>query len=116
MSTLLNILMQLQSEVDAGNPPKEFGICNYVWTGSNALTEYDQLRKLYVRWPHYSGDFCFPIPEHKHMTVSDAHDYAQQAYQDRRNDPELMWLEGEYAELRRELLAWLIATLKKEQA
>lgn len=59
--------------------------------------------------PYYTGSLCFPIPESRKAS----NNTGQHAYATRAHSPNLMWIEGEYASMRRELLAAVIANLKK---
>lgn len=116
MPSLLTALIQLQIEVNNGtiNTPNGicYGICYRVY-GEIPSTDWSKLNELIMLWPLCTGDKMYPVPANRaNKNYSAAHG----AFIANKHSPNQMWLEGEYAELRRALLAWLIATLEEEQA
>lgn len=82
------------------------------WAGiCSACSDYTKprLKELMMQWPLSTGSRAFPVPASRsELGMAGA---AMRKY--RYSEPEEMWLNGEYAELRRELLAWLIKTLEE---
>lgn len=80
------------------------GIC-----GNCTVATRTRLKDLTAQWPLSTGSRAYPIPASRNQLGQV--DEARSKY--RYSEPEEMWLNGEYAELRRELLAWLIKTLEE---
>lgn len=84
-----------------------YGICSACSDSTK-----DRLRELMLQWPLSSGSKAFPVPAARNQVgMEDVRSSALRKYQ--YSEPDEMWLTGEYAELRRELLAWLIKTLEE---
>lgn len=109
---LLDILTQLQADVQeylhTDVPPGSLtiseGICWHIDEDvtAKATEEFKLAVTLMHQWPKRSGERGFPVPS---TTTSSA----SGAYREHRD----MWHGSEYADLRRELLAWMIEELKK---
>lgn len=82
------------------------GICNCV---SYLLGKHHTLRpmmqRLFMKWPHFSGQLGFPIPSCKKGVGPGGMYYSTNRMWDRRTG---------YGKLRRDLLEFMIKTLKEE--
>lgn len=96
--------------------PTNVGICGNV--SNNIQTHYicycDYLTSLFMSWPKFSGVSAYPVPHPAPYPVPYPVPYpdyesAVQAY----NATTMLW-EGEYGDLRRELLDHCINELEKE--
>lgn len=110
---LLDILTQLQADVqdyingngahDAINPYN--GICAHI-DHEECSQEHYVAQTLMQQWPKRADSACFVVPASRT-------DASENAAEDAYNECMDMWHGSEYADLRRELLAWMIEELKK---
>lgn len=111
-AVLLKVLKQLQQEVSEGHYP-ETGICSYVGmnVGGFLGDVYNRMREIMHQWPLATGSKAFPVP-----ACEGDNDFssALQAYQSYA-ELKLLWSGSEHAELRKQLLNWMVDQLEKNQ-
>jgi hypothetical protein len=91
-------------EIDNGDYDRYQGICHNVDRAVDFYTT-DILKKYFVRWPKYSGHLYFPVPVpkiYKHYGPLTTYCYVSNKWS------------GEYGELRKELLKFIINELERE--
>ena len=81
-----------------------YGICHYCTESVKG-----RLAELNAQWPLSTGSYVYPVPASR----DDQYDVSAAGRAFTHSYPEQMWITGEYAELRRELLDWLIKTLEE---
>lgn len=103
MTDLLTALKQLREN---GPKNRDAGICSqFDLYGLYSSEERRQFINSFKTWPHYSGDFSFPVPS------PDKSIEALDAYFDKSND---LWdCNTEYGRLRWDLLDHIIKELSK---
>lgn len=115
-AVLLATLKQLQQEVSEGKFPQS-GICSYVSMNCVGFTYNDTYRNVYRRmrdlmmqWPLSTGSKGFPVP-----AFMDCPSFAEanSAYHFHAANRTL-WGDNEHAELRKQLLSWMIEQLEKQ--
>lgn len=113
---LLDTLLELrenvrQASLDNDYYPETFdaqkGICGHIPDS----VDDDFVLKLMGRWPLHTGDIGFCVPANR---KDNSYESARDAYMKSNN--EHMWFTGEYAELRMELLNWMIKELENDNA
>lgn len=95
------LLERLRTLRDAGPTGRHTGICGNIDTVSGGYIK--QLHVLFKSWPKFSGDVVYPVPGVDRMTPGEAFVYIHDVW------------EGEYGDLRRELLDHCIAELDKAE-
>lgn len=81
-----------------------YGICHYCTEAVKG-----RLAELNMQWPLSTGSHVYPVPASR----DDQYDVSAAGRAFTCSAPDHMWVIGEYAELRRELLDWLISGLEK---
>lgn len=116
---LLSVLKNLRSLVtkvmtsDGYNTTKFCnitGISHYVWSNASSQA-FDLSEQLMCKWEFALVGNCGYIVPASRDKLQDA-DAASEIY--RTASETEMWFEGEYAELRRELLDWMIEQLEEK--
>lgn len=98
---LLEQLRELKAGVEAGLMSEcDYGICRHVGPA------YLRLRQLWERWPEYSGERNFPVPDN-------AEEFGRDAELSYVLCSDLFSAEHEYGRARRRLLDFLISELEK---
>lgn len=104
------LLLEALYSIKAEPGYRTCGICDNVECLLDELDEDDErkvnriLRDLFVSWPKFSGDIIYPIKAPGYQT-------GEASYLSEENHNK--W-EGEYGNLRKELLDFLINSLKNE--
>jgi hypothetical protein len=111
-AVLLATLKQLQQEVSEGKYPLS-GICSYVsvncYYDSTYRSVYHRMRNLMMQWPLSTGSKGFPVPAFKDCPSFDEANSAYHFHAANRT----LWGDNEHAELRKQLLSWMIEQLEK---
>lgn len=117
-----DILLELQTLIEARDVLnlRDVGICLHVkWYAENAGIGYKAVRgtlqEYFLRWPKCVSK-GFPVPasevslrwDEEHMRLA-----ADEAFFN--TDPVQMWLDGEYAYLRQELIQFIINEINNEE-
>lgn len=102
-NTLYKRLKRLHRLVKSGEYRSDEGICGYVCRYKKYPNMHVYMSDLYPRWPNWSGSYMYPVPCRKGDRSRLRSKHAYDEY-----DHEHMWYTGEYAELRVELLGFLI--------
>lgn len=92
------LLERLRTLRDAGPSLRYTGICGNI--GPLSWDNGEQLGALFRSWPKFSGNVVYPVPGVDSMTPSEAFVYIRDVW------------EGEYGDLRCELLDHCIAELE----
>lgn len=105
---LLNALLSIEENV----PDRGLGIYPNmdIVTDCNLRLQW-QFEAIAKKWPHYTGNDRYPVPSPYETTAIEEYQWRiQQGYLYSDGD---MW-SGRYGQLRKDLLAFVIAELKKE--
>lgn len=95
----------------------EYGVCHVVQENTRWLGTDDLYSELVEEWPLYSGNHRYPVPDPEALEADvdcySASDYADRIYND--SSKEQMWdrTTSAYAELRWQLIEWLIEQCKE---
>lgn len=113
---LLYILKQINPNFEtSAHPCRNVGLCKYIeYSKSPGIARYMQaaMRHMFREWPHYSGVEAYPIDlslNHPYNDLSPCDQYINMAYM----GDTWIW-NGEYNDLRRDLLKFLITRLESE--
>lgn len=104
--TLLDALQHLQLN---GAVYETSGICwntHQVFEQEDTCLRFDEekLKQVFVKWPKFSGDIEYPVPSSTDgCTPREQYDFTDNVW------------EGDYGDLRKELLQFCIDELSKEQ-
>lgn len=114
-AVLLKVLKKLQQEVSVGTFPQS-GICSYVsmsmvgWPyGGNYRSAYHRMKELMIQWPLSTKSKSFPVPFSETNKSVELADRAYHSHESNRT----LWGDNEHAELRKQLLSWMIEQLEK---